>query len=224
MRFEAVTFDLDGTLVDTVGDLHEAARRTLLDVSMPPRSLAAVRGFIGHGTEALVRQCLDWGEPVPDEVMQLAQARFKAHYAEVNGQFSALYPGAAQALQQCGELGLRIAVVTNKVAMFTEPLLERMGLRDFFPVVISGDSTPYRKPHPQPILAACEQLGVMPEKTLHIGDSRHDVAAARAAGLCVYCVPYGYDQGQPVTSAECDALVLDLPTAIELARSHTKSA
>lgn len=220
MRFQGVTFDLDGTLADTVGDLHEAARRTLTDLSLPTRTRDEVRRFIGHGTEALVRQCLDWGEPVPDELMRQAQVLFARHYTEVNGQYAKLFPGVETALQLCQSMALPMAVVTNKPAMFTEPLLAHLGLRPYFPVVVSGDTTPHRKPHSQPLRFACEQLGIAPAATLHIGDSRHDIDMARAAGATVYCVGYGYDQGQPLLPTECDALVLDLPTAIQLARSH----
>ena len=110
-----------------------------------------------------------------------------------------------------------LAVVTNKPLMFTLPLLEKMGMAEFFKVVVGGDSTAEKKPHPEPILFACRQLGVAPEQNLHIGDSANDVLAARAAGSAAWCVPYGYNEGAAVDSADCDALVSDLLQAFYLA-------
>jgi phosphoglycolate phosphatase len=101
-------------------------------------------------------------------------------------------------------------VVTNKPLVFTEPLLQRTGLAEFFRVVVGGDSTPHKKPHPEPLWHACRALGSAPANNLHIGDSRYDAGAARAAGCPVYLLPYGYNEGAPVDSADGDALVSDL--------------
>ena len=106
-----------------------------------------------------------------------------------------------------------MGVVTNKPGMFTEALLDRMGMSDFFDVIVSGDTTAHKKPHPEPILHACRLFNVRPDHNLHIGDSENDIVAARAAGSPTFCVPYGYNEGKPVDSADCDALVSDLLAA-----------
>lgn len=212
-NFDSVTFDLDGTLLDTIADLAEACRLMLAEIGEPPRTLVEVHSFVGKGMAVLVERCLTHDQPPSAEKMQLAIESFKRHYSEVNGRYTSIYPGVVEGLQAWRASGLKMGVVTNKPAIFTEILLERMGLADYFDVVVSGDTTAFKKPHPEPIRHACEWLGVAPERNLHIGDSKNDIAAARAAGSVAFCVPYGYNEGAPVDSAECDALVSDLLAA-----------
>jgi len=115
------------------------------------------------------------------------------------------------------DAGLKMDVGTNKPAIFTEALLDKMGMAGYFDVVVSGDTTPFKKPHPEPIHHACRGMGVHAGNNLHIGDSKNDIEAARAAGSAAFCVPYGYNEGEPVDSADCDALVSDLLAAYRLA-------
>jgi phosphoglycolate phosphatase len=220
MNFHSVTFDLDGTLLDTVGDLAAASNRMLLDLGMPTYGEDEIRLFIGRGINVLVERCLT--RPEPPSAAQLATAieLFKRHYAEVNGRFSSLYPGVVEGLQAWRATGLPMAVITNKAAAFTEPLLERKGLREFFSVIVSGDTTAHKKPHPEPVLHACRVMGCAPATNLHIGDSIHDIHAAKAAGSTAWCVPYGYNEGRQVSAADCDALVADLGEALQLARTR----
>lgn len=213
MRFQSVTFDLDGTLLDTIVDLAEACRRMLEELGEPPRSQAEIHRFVGKGMAVLVERCLTRGSAPSAERLHHAIEVFKRHYAEVNGHYTQIYPGVVEGLQAWKASGLKLGVVTNKPGMFTEALLERMGLADYFDVVVSGDTTAHKKPHPEPILHACRIFGVSPGRNLHVGDSRNDIHAAHAAGCPCYCVPYGYNEGEPVDSADCDALVSDLPAA-----------
>jgi len=213
MHFQSVTFDLDGTLLDTIADLAEACRRMLEEIGAPPRSPAEVHCFVGKGMAVLVERCLTHGTPPTAEALHAAIESFKRHYAAVNGEFSQIYPGVLDGLQAWRESGLKLGVVTNKPGMFTEALIERMGLADYFDVIVSGDTTAHKKPHPEPILHACRLFNVRPDRNLHIGDSENDILAARAAGSPTFCVPYGYNEGKPVDSADCDALVSDLLAA-----------
>ncbi|MBP6189603.1 MAG: phosphoglycolate phosphatase [Azonexus sp.] len=213
MHFESVTFDLDGTLLDTIADLAEACRLMLAEVGAPPRTPAEVHSFVGKGMAVLVERCLTHDQPPSAERLQEAIESFKHHYSTVNGKYCQIYEGVLEGLAAWKTSGLKMGVVTNKPAMFTEQLLERMGLADYFDVVVSGDTTAYKKPHPEPILHACRMFGVQPERNLHIGDSENDILAARAAGCLAYAVPYGYNEGKPVDSADCDALVSDLLVA-----------
>lgn len=217
MHFHSATFDLDGTLLDTIADLAEACRLMLAELGEPPRTQAEVHSFVGKGMAVLVERCLT-REAAPSATrLDEGIAAFKRHYLAVNGNQTRIYPGVVEGLQRWQDSGLRLGVVTNKPAMFTEPLLARMGLADFFKVVVSGDTTASKKPHPEPILYACRALGVAPERNLHIGDSINDILAARAAGSPAFCVPYGYNEGKPVDSADCDALVSDLIAAYQQA-------
>jgi phosphoglycolate phosphatase len=213
MHFQSVTFDLDGTLLDTIADLAEACRLMLDDIGAPQRSPAEVHSFVGKGMAVLVERCLTHAQAPSAEQLQAAIESFKHHYATVNGQFTRIYPGVLEGLDAWKASGLKMGVVTNKPGMFTEALLERMGIADYFDVVVSGDTTAHKKPHPEPILHACRLFSVRPDRNLHVGDSENDILAARAAGSPTFCVPYGYNEGKPVDSADCDALVSDLLAA-----------
>ncbi len=213
MRFDSVTFDLDGTLLDTIADLAEACRLMLDEVGAPPRSQAEVHSFVGKGMAVLVERCLTHDQPPSAERLYEAIESFKRHYSTVNGKFCQIYEGVLEGLDAWKASGLKMGVVTNKPAVFTEALIEHMGLSGYFDIVVSGDTTAHKKPHPEPILHACRLFGVSPDRNLHIGDSENDILSARAAGSPTFCVPYGYNEGKPVDSADCDALVSDLLVA-----------
>ncbi len=223
MHFQSVTFDLDGTLLDTVPDLHAAARVTLAELGLQPRREDEIRRFVGQGVVVLVRRCLTWAAAPDDKALAEAVAVFQRHYAAVNGQKTRIFDGVLEGLDAWRATGLPLAVVTNKPAAFTEPLLERMGLAPYFSAIVSGDSTPHRKPHPAPLHHACRLMASDPAANLHIGDSRHDIETARNAGCSVYCVPYGYNEGEMVRAEDCDALVASLGAALQAARSVCKS-
>lgn len=208
-RFEvrAVLFDLDGTLLDTVEDLAEAANRTLAELARPPRSIDEIREFVGKGIPNLVRRCMTEGMQASEDEIQGAIARFREHYAIVNGSRSRVYAGVIETLEAMRASGLALACVTNKAEAFTRPLLERMGLAEFFPVVVSGDTLAVKKPDPAVLLHACEQLGVSQHDALMIGDSANDASAARGASMPVLLVTYGYSEGVPVDTIECDGLI-----------------
>lgn len=213
MIFDSVTFDLDGTLLDTVADLAEACRMMLDEVGAAPRTQAEVHSYVGKGMAVLVERCLTHEAPPTAEQLHEAIESFKRHYLAVNGKFTQIYPGVIEGLNAWRASGIKMGVVTNKPGMFTEALLERVGIRDYFEVVVSGDTTAHKKPHPEPILHACRIFNVPPDRNLHIGDSKHDIHAAHAAGCLAFAIPYGYNEGEPVDSAECDALVSDLLVA-----------
>ena len=213
MHFHSVTFDLDGTLLDTIADLAEGCRLMLEEIGEPPRSQAEVHGFLGKGMAVLGGRCLTHSHPPSAEKLHLAIESFKRHYAAVNGKFTQIYPGVLEGLRAWKASGVKMGVVTNKPGMFTEALLDRMGMTDYFDVIVSGDTTAHKKPHPEPVLHACRLFNVRPDRNLHIGDSKNDIQAAHAAGCLAYAVPYGYNEGEPVDSADCDALVSDLLAA-----------
>jgi phosphoglycolate phosphatase len=219
MKFKSVTFDLDGTLLDTVADLAEASNRTLRELGQPTCSEDEIRSFIGRGINNLVERCLSRQQPPAADLLATAIVAFKKHYAVVNGDMAEFYPGVIDGLLAWKASGLPLGVVTNKAADFTLALLKKKGLADTFDVVVAGDTTPYKKPHPEPILHACRLLHSDPVSNLHIGDSIHDSHAARAAGSTAYCVPYGYNEGRAVRAEDCDALVGDLLAALALARA-----
>jgi phosphoglycolate phosphatase len=206
----SVTIDLDGTLLDTVPDLAAAANAMLRELGRPEYPIDTIAAFIGRGIPKLVARCLP---DLDDAAVEQAQAIFRRHYAVENGRRSRLFPGVLEGLQAFRAAGLPMAVITNKAAAFTEPLLVATQLASWFEFAVSGDSLPEKKPHPMPLLHACERMGTVPAENLHIGDSRHDAAAARAAGCPVFLVPYGYNEGEDVQGIDCDAIVTSLVEA-----------
>ena len=206
----SVTVDLDGTLLDTIPDLAAAANAMMRELGRPEFPLETVATFVGRGIPKLVARCL----PDLDEAaVEAAQAIFRRHYAIENGRRSTIFPGVLDGLQAMRDAGLRLAVITNKAAAFTEPLLVASGLAPWFEFAVSGDSLAHKKPHPAQLLHACERMGTQPGENLHIGDSHHDAVAARAAGCPVFIVPYGYNEGEDVQGIDCDAIVASLAEA-----------
>ncbi|GHT90339.1 phosphoglycolate phosphatase, bacterial [Betaproteobacteria bacterium] len=213
MPVSSVTFDLDGTLLDTARDIFVACQRVLAEMRQPARSEADIRRFVGRGMDELITRCLFWDTPPTHADVEEGMRLFRRFYVEENGRATQAYPGVVAGLRAFHASGLPLAVVTNKSAAFTRPLLEQTGLAGYFRQVVCGDSTPFKKPHPEPILHACRLLGVAPADNLHIGDSVNDALAARAAGSLAWLVPYGYTEGKPLSADDCDALICDFPTA-----------
>ncbi len=207
--FDAAIIDLDGTLIDTVGDFELALTRALADLGWPPVSREFVRRTIGKGSENLITQVLrEVGAPA--DLHAQAWARYQHHYLAINGQHAEVYPGAQAGLQALRDAGLRLACVTNKPGAFAGPLLQAKGLAAHFEHVFGGDAFARKKPDPMPLLESCRALGSVPSRTLMVGDSSNDAEAARAAGCRVVLVNYGYNHGQPVELARPDAVVASL--------------
>lgn len=207
---QAVLLDLDGTLLDTVLDLHAAANGMLADLGRPPVAVLDIRAYVGRGIPNLVKRVLAGkleaaDDPAPPPADALAS--FKKHYAHFNGRAAKPFPGVVEGLQALQALGLPLGVITNKAQVFTLPLLERTGLAPYMSVTVSGDQLPKPKPDPMPVIWACGRMNVSPADTLLIGDSVHDFKAGRAAGCKVFLVPYGYNEGQDVQGLAADAIV-----------------
>ena len=206
---QAAIIDLDGTMVDTLGDFVVVLAHTLSDMNCHPIEIARVdRGFIEHtigkGTEDLLRRSLAhaWGLPDDDpqaiEQIPQAWAHYKAHYQRLNGQHAAVFPGVREGLQKLKDLGIPLACLTNKPTTFAEQLLAAKDLRAYFSHVFGGDAFERKKPDPLPLLKACEALGTLPQHTLMVGDSGNDAQAALAAGCPLVLMTYGYNHGEPV--------------------------
>lgn len=206
LRLRAAIVDLDGTLVDTLGDFSEALNRMLLGLGcaqIPPQVVAR---FIGKGSEHLIRQALAH-VGAPAELYPRAWEQYQAAYRALNGTHAVVYPGVLQGLAQLRDSGLRLACLTNKPGEFARDLLVAKGLDGWFENVFGGDAFERKKPDPLPLLRTCEALGSAPAATLVVGDSRNDAAAARAAGCPVVLVTYGYNHGEPARSVDADAHV-----------------
>lgn len=211
----AVLFDLDGTLLDTIADLAEGANRMLAELGRPTRPLAEIHSFVGKGIPNLVRRCMTENAHASEAEIERAIAVFRRHYADVNGRQTTIYPGVLETLDALREMDLRLACVTNKAGDFTRPLLERMRLDGYFDAVVCGDTLPVKKPDPAVLHHACALLGVAAPAALMVGDSANDALAARAAGMPVLLVTYGYSEGMPVDTIECDGLLSTATAALD---------
>ena len=205
-RFDAAIIDLDGTMVDTVGDFDAALNRMLTDLGQRGVDRAFIERTVGKGSEHLIRSTL-MHVGAEASLYDSAWQRYQAHYLDINGRHSDVYPGVVEGLKQLAARGLKLACLTNKPTAFARPLLAAKGLDGFFSVVFGGDAFERKKPDPLPLQRTCEALGTAPARTLMVGDSSNDARAARAAGCPVVLVSYGYNHGEPVASASPDAVI-----------------
>ncbi|MBB3190816.1 phosphoglycolate phosphatase [Halomonas cerina] len=207
-----VVFDLDGTLVDSVPDLAAAVDATLADLGLPPPGAARVRDWVGNGSLKLMERALaDARGVAPDEAL-LARAHdgFLAHYGRAPSARTRLYPGVREGLAALHGRGLPLALVTNKPSAFIAPILAGVGLEAYFGLCLGGDSLARKKPDPAPLRHAAAHFEVAPAASLMVGDSRHDIAAGKAAGFRTLALPYGYNHGEPVADSRPDGIVESL--------------
>ena len=187
----------------------------LRELGQPGRSLTDVTTFIGNGIKSLVNRSISEGRQVPPALQEEAYGVFYRHYAAVNGLATRPYPGVLETLKALQGLGFKLGCVTNKSEAFIFPVLDSLGLTGFFGSVVGGDTLPQRKPDPEPLLHACRQLGIDPSRALMVGDSANDALAARRAHIPVLLVTYGYSEGVPLASLDCDGLISGLPEVLD---------
>ena len=233
-RFDAAIIDLDGTMVDTMGDFAVALNCMLADLALPAIAKEQVEAMVGKGSEHLIHSVLNHAlaqvgraqaaiKSGVDEAQALFPAAWQSyqrHYLAVNGQHSAVYPGVREGLDLLRAQGLQLACLTNKPTAFALPLLAAKGLDGYFSQVFGGDAFARKKPDPLPLLKTCEALGTLPARTLMVGDSSNDAQAARAAGCPVVLVTYGYNHGQPVRAVDADGF---MDTLMDVAHIATKA-
>jgi phosphoglycolate phosphatase len=226
MMFEyqptAIVWDLDGTLVDSAPDLASALNTVLDKRGFFTLSNNEVRAMIGNGVPKLVERGFNAVGVRPDEA-QLDElvAMFVEEYKACATDNTRPYPGVVEALQEIQSINIPMGVCTNKPETFTRQILEGLDLATYFSNVVGGDTTSTRKPDPQPVLACLRGLVAEPSTCLMIGDSVHDVHAARAAGVIVGVVPWGY-RSAPVEELGADFVINDLSTFPGLIRDATK--
>jgi phosphoglycolate phosphatase len=220
LAVKAVVVDLDGTLLDTAPDLAKAAALMMAELGLPAVPVETVKTYIGNGVSRLVKRVLTGDmEAEPDPALfEKAIAIYHRHYGAHVADQSHPFEGVVAGLQAMKDAGYRLACITNKAEQFTVPLLLATHLHGYFELILSGDTLPARKPDPLPLRHAAQYFGVDVGELLLIGDSLNDTQAARAAGCHVFCVPYGYNRGRPVTELDLDAVVPSLFEATKLIR------
>jgi phosphoglycolate phosphatase len=203
---EAAIVDLDGTLIDTMGDFEVVLNEVLAELQLRPVTREAIEHRVGKGSEHLVRSVLELAGG-DASLYPRAWDGYEARYRAINGDHAQVYPGVREGLAALRSRGLRLACLTNKPTAFVRPLLERMSLLECFELVRGGDDFERKKPDPLPLVKTCEALGTGRARTLMIGDSSNDARAARAAGCPIVLVTYGYNHGQPVREVDADGYV-----------------
>jgi len=211
--FDLVMFDLVGTLVETGPEICDAVNDTLQRLGLPKVSQQQVNDWIGHGTRELLVQALVFSGNMNEvkvrasgSMTQIA-TEFNKHHKRRSGTRSQLYPQVRETLTALRSRGVKLAVVTNKEARYTETVLETHQLMPLVDWVVSGDTLPTKKPDPAGIESCLAQFGVPSHRALFVGDSSIDVATARTAGVTVWALPYGYNRGQPIQACAPDRVI-----------------
>ena len=216
-QVELVLFDLDGTLVDSVGDLSWCGNEMLRALKMPLRSPQAARTWVGNGLQRFVKRVLTNDMNAEPEASLFSDGLeiFNRLYGDHASDHCEVYPGAVETLKYLGDRGLHLACVTNKPEPFTSRLIEAMGLDPYFELVVAGDTTARIKPDPMPLHYAADYFELEYQACLMVGDSSNDVLAARAAEFAVVCVPYGYNHGNDIHASNPDLVVENLTELID---------
>jgi phosphoglycolate phosphatase len=222
-RIRAAAFDLDGTLIDTTADLAVALNLTLTMLGAPELPESRVKSLIGNGIDQLVLRGLSESlgtRPTHAAQRSAALTLFRRLYAHELFNRSQVFPGVTQGLRSLMEAGVTLCCITNKDSAFAEPLLKQAGLVGFFAFTLCADRASDRKPSPNMLLAACSRLGIAPAAMLYVGDSRMDIAAARAAGCPVIAVSYGYEGSSAENDVQPDGFIEKLT---DLLTTHLRS-
>ncbi len=188
-KLDCVLFDLDGTLVDTAPDLIACLNKALLAHGFQTVETTQVKPFISHGAKAMINHCVaDADDAVKNSLLELMLDTYQQNIAE----HSRFFSGIEEVLHKIESLGLKWGVVTNKRERFSLPLMDALNLTERAACMISGDTTANAKPHPEPMLAACQQAGVKPENCVYIGDALHDITAGKGVNMKTLAAVYGY--------------------------------
>ncbi len=202
-------FDLDGTLVDSIGDIVWCGNAMMKSLGLPPRNEPAATAWVGNGVERFVKRFLtgEMGAEPEESLLTKGLAAFRDLYSDNSCRRSEVYPGVIETLQTLAAKDFQLACVTNKAGNFTTQMLTELKLSEYFSLVVSGDTTARIKPDPMPLLYAVDHFNLKPEQCLMIGDSSNDVLAARAANIPVACVPYGYNHGIDIKLSKPDLIL-----------------
>ncbi len=224
MRYKTLIFDLDGTLVDTAADIAAAVDQVLAELGRAPAGESKIRTWIGKGAPQLLESALQHSGRASPVELESAALRFAECYSRDFRSRSRLYPGVADTLPRLAARGLQLAVCTNKPGRFVKPLLDHLGIGDFFTVMLGGDALPEKKPHPAPLLHIARQLSTDIGDCLLVGDSSTDIEAARHAGMAVVAVSYGYNHGIDIRDCDPDTVIDSIAELVGLLDADRSAA
>ncbi|UBB19081.1 HAD-IA family hydrolase [Comamonas odontotermitis] len=203
---QAILFDLDGTLIDSAPDLGAAADQMRVVRGLPSLPMADYRPFAGSGARGMLR--VAFGLHPEDEQFPVMREEFFQNYERRMTQDTTVFDGVSEMLANIVTRQLQWGVVTNKSKRFTEPLSQQMSLFATAGAVVSGDTTPHAKPHPEPLFEAARRIGVAPESCVYVGDDERDILAGKAAGMYTVAAVYGYlGEKQSVAHWQADDVI-----------------
>ncbi|QLK62862.1 phosphoglycolate phosphatase [Enterobacteriaceae bacterium Kacie_13] len=203
-----VAFDLDGTLVDSAPGLADAVDMALRDFDLPPAGVERISTWIGNGADIMVERAVRWAEgDTSPAFLQKIRDKFDRYYADTAASGSRLYPQVKETLAALAAQGLPLGLVTNKPTPFIAPLLESLGIGNYFTLVLGGDDVVAKKPHPAPLYLMLGTLGLRASELVFVGDSRNDIQAAQAAGCPCVGMTYGYNYGETIALSKPDRVL-----------------
>lgn len=208
-KIRGIAFDLDGTLIDTALGLSQAVDLALYALELPTAGEERVVTWVGNGADVMMQRALKWAlkDKEPDLAqLNIARKLFDRYYAETVEEGSFLFPGVADTLAALKQKGLPLGVVTNKPTPFVVPMLEDLGIAQFFQVIIGGDDVKEKKPHPEALFKVMENMGLAADELLFVGDSRNDIQAAQAAGCPSVGLTWGYNYGEAIELSKPDVV------------------
>lgn len=221
LPFDIIGFDLDGTLVDSSADLAAGVNHALSQIGLPMHSIEEVKGFIGKGVRIMLERALRASGDFSEERLEALRPIFADYYSAHLSDFTQPYPGAIAALEALKARGVKLALCTNKSEQFTHPLLKQIGLHHYFDAIVCGDTLGQGilKPNPAPVLAMIERAGG--GSCVFIGDTSHDMEAARAAGIACIAVRFGFVDATDQLGA--DAILDTYPDLLPMLESWPAS-
>ena len=220
-QFKLISFDLDGTLVDSLPDLALSVNSALAEFDLPQASQELVMTWIGNGADILITRALIWakeqsGKTLDEEQIKELKRRFGFYYSENLCNVSRLYPHVKETLERLKAQGHILAVITNKPTKHVQPVLAAFGIDHLFSEMLGGQSLPAIKPHPAPLYYLCGKFGLYPKQILFVGDSKNDILAAHAAGCAVVGLTYGYNYNIPIAEANPDWVFDDFADILQI--------
>lgn len=200
-----IIFDLDGTLIDSADDLATATNRMRQRLNLPPIAPAIITSWVGNGSYKLTERALA-DTNFNNQQIHHAHELFLAEYALCLTEQTTCYQGVQEGLKTLANLGITLALCTNKPARYLPTILAKFGWQHTFARVLGGDDLPTKKPDPAPLLHLCQTLQIPVAQSIMVGDSKNDIIAGRAAGMMTLAFDYGYNHGEPIQLSKPDAI------------------
>lgn len=214
---QAIAFDLDGTLVDSVPGLALAAKQMLADLNLPTVTNEQVKNWVGNGIDVMLERVFKAIEVTPStELFHQAKDRFNQHYDKVMDAQTKLFPHVKETLKTLHDNHYPLALVTNKPAHFLPALLSSLGIKDYFSLVLGGGDVIKLKPHPAPLYQVMAKFGLFSSQLLFVGDSKNDIDAAKNANCPTVALSYGYNYGISIATSHPDFLLDDFKDILTL--------